>query len=203
MKDYQNMPTRSVLLFDLGGVLVENEMFSELRNLMAADKTQAELIELWLESPFVRKFELGRCSKNDFARGIITEFDLSLTQESFLEAFKSWPKGFYAGVEPLLAQLRHNHTVCCLSNSNTAHWSNSIAGKFDHAFSSHIIGHIKPDVGAFEYVLTELDVSAREVHFFDDAEANVTSAQRCGFNAYQTVGFDEVMKKLVELGFFK
>ena len=167
------LPTQPVLFFDLGGVLIENQRFSEHQRLLNTQQSQAELVELWLANPVAREYELGRCSTDDFSRSIIEELQLSLTPEEFLVAFREWPKGFYPGVDSMLQQLRAQATVCCLSNSNEAHWTEKVTSHFDHAFSSHLIGRIKPDRDAFEHVLGVLDVAAKDVIYFDDAESNV------------------------------
>lgn len=189
----------TVLLFDLGGVLIENQMFSELKRLMNSDQSEAELVEMWLTNPVARRFELGRCSPIEFAHSIIEQFGLPLEPGEFIAAFKNWPKGFYKGVEPLLVDLRSRFRVCCLSNSNEIHWTNIITDHFEFAFSSHLIGCIKPDVSAFEYALGALGVEAGEVYYFDDAAMNVDVATSCGIRAYHTVGFDQLKSTLADL----
>ena len=192
--------SRSVLLFDLGGVLIESEMFSELKRLMDSDQSEAELIEVWMGNPLARKFELGRCSVEEFSRSVVKEFGLSMNPDDFLAAFKSWPKGFYDGVVSMLVELRSENIVCCLSNSNEAHWTDAITDHFDFAFSSHLIGRIKPDRDVFEHVVAEIGIDPRDIHFFDDARANVAAAQEYGLQAHHTVGFQSLKTKLKELG---
>lgn len=197
-----NLPwTDQVLLFDLGGVLIENKMFSELQRLMDTDQSEAELIDLWLHNPVARQFELGRCSPDEFSQSIIQEFGLDLEPEAFLQAFAGWPKGFYAGVDSMLSTLRTRATVCCLSNSNSVHWTDVVTDHFDFAFSSHLIGSIKPDVDAFQHVVDVIEVEPGNVHFFDDSRTNVEAARNHGLNAYHTVGYESVRSKVIELGF--
>jgi putative hydrolase of the HAD superfamily len=191
----------SVLLFDLGGVLIESTMFSELKRLMNSDATEAALIERWLRNPLTRRFELGQCSASEFAESVVREFELPIDGASFLTAFAGWPKGFYAGAESTLAQLRRDHTVCCLSNSNSVHWNDALTSHFDFAFSSHLIGHIKPDASAFTFVLESVGVPAQQVYFFDDAIVNVEAARRIGLNAHHTVGYTQLVSTLTHLGF--
>ena len=101
----------------------------------------------------------------------------------------------------MLSELRSTYAVCCLSNSNEAHWTDAITDHFDFAFSSHLIGRIKPDRDAFEHVLDNIGVEAQAVHFFDDALINVEAARSLGLNAYRTVGYKSLNSKLIELGF--
>ena len=132
---------------------------------------------------------------------MVREFDLPIDSTRFLEAFAGWPKGFYAGAEATLARLRTDHTVCCLSNSNAVHWTDAVTSHFDYAFSSHLIGHIKPDASAFTFVLEEIGVAAHRVFFFDDAKVNVDAARDVGLNAHHTVGFPQLASTLARLGF--
>lgn len=192
---------QSVLLFDLGGVLIESVMFRELKRLMNTDRSEAELLEVWLRNPLARRFELGQCSPEEFSRSVVREFGLNLDPAEFLAVFATWPKGFYDGAVRLLADLRSAHTVCCLSNSNEVHWTSSLTAPFDHAFSSHLIGCIKPDPEAFAHVLNEIGVPPQRVHFFDDAPLNVEAARRLGLNAYHTAGFPALKSTLKQLGF--
>lgn len=189
-----------VLLFDLGGVLVENDMFSALKRLMGTDASPAELVERWLANPVARRFELGRCEADEFAASIIRELELPLGPREFLTAFASWPRGFSAGALALLEQLRSRHRVACLSNSNAVHWAGHLTQPFDAAFSSHLIGHIKPDPEAFRYVLSSLDVAPARVLYFDDAQSNVDTARALGIEAYRTVGFEALKARLQGLG---
>lgn len=188
-----------VLLFDLGGVLIENQMFSELKRLMHTDKSEAQLIEMWLTSKAAREFELGRCSPNEFANSIIEQFGLQLGPREFLDSFKSWPKGFYPGAEPLLAELKLKFRICCLSNSNEVHWTSFITGHFEHALSSHLLGCIKPDREAFDTALKVIDVAPDKVCYFDDAALNVDAARSCGMLAHHTIGFDALRSTLHDL----
>jgi hypothetical protein len=110
-----------LLLFDLGVVLIENDTFAALMVLMGSDRSEAELISLWLNNSTVPKFELGQRSPDEF-----------------LGVFSEWPKSFYPGAEALLGELRHNHLACCLSNSNEIHWKDEFTQHFDCTFSSHL-----------------------------------------------------------------
>lgn len=188
-----------VLVFDLGGVLIENEMFTELDRLLVGDTTETALKSQWLASPAVRSFELGHCSPEEFGDAIVVEFGLSVSPDEFLTAFIDWPKGFYAGAEILLAELRNNFTLGCLSNSNELHWGALPESAFDHAYSSHLLGKIKPDFDVFEFVTRDLGCEPGEVLFFDDAEPNIDAARSFGWNADLTRGFDELVQAIDRL----
>ena len=63
----------SVLLFDIGGVLVENTGYDALNAMLPQALSDAAIREKWLRSAAVREFELGRISPSVFARRFIAE----------------------------------------------------------------------------------------------------------------------------------
>ena len=83
---------------------------------------ETEFKSRWLTSSTVRSFELGAISPEVFAKNFVNEWSLPVEPEVFLAEFASWPKGFYPGALELLARLRRQSKVGCLSNSNSVHW---------------------------------------------------------------------------------
>lgn len=128
-------------MFDLGGVLVKNDMFKEFPNLMLQQINESELKEKLLLSKTFRQFELGECSSNTFASSMVNEFQLTSTPAEFLDTFTSWPKGFYTGAKKLLLDLSAQNTLVCLSNSNALHWTSEITSPFNFSHSSHLMNH--------------------------------------------------------------
>jgi len=189
------MPRPSVLLFDLGGVLVDTSGFSRLNELLAEPKDLIVLKEMWLASPAVRQFELGLSAPAEFAQAFIAEWRLTCDSQKFLAEFASWPKGLYPGVAELLDMLRQRYRVVCLSNSNAIHWAQfrSFLDHFHISLSSHLLGVIKPDADCFTRALQECgDVPASAVAFFDDSISNVASARKLGMQAFHVNGFAQV-----------
>ncbi len=129
------------------------------------------------------------------------DFGLDMDVQAFLDAFTQWPKGLDQPVREMLSALREVGTVCCLSNSNALHWTDSLTNHFDAAYSSHQIGCIKPDRAAFDYVLTALKAAPEDITFFDDAHLNVEAASALGIDARLTQGIGEVVVHLSKLGY--
>lgn len=192
----------SVLLFDLGGVVVENVGFERFNALLPAPIPEERLKTRWLASPAVRSFESGRCTPEVFARGVVAEWQLPLSPDAFLEAFTYWPRGLYAGASELVAALRERYVVGCLSNSNAIHWQrfDGFRDHFDVSLSSHLLGEVKPDPQCFMRALQACGTSAAEVAFFDDALVNVTAARSLGIEAFHVNGLAEVRQVLERNG---
>ncbi|GGY17493.1 HAD family hydrolase [Paludibacterium paludis] len=191
----------TLLLFDLGGVLIENVMFERLNALLPAPRPATELKERCLNSDAFRRFESGHCQPREFAGHFIAEWKLSLAPDAFLEEFAAWPKGFFPGAERLLATLRQRYRVACLSNSNAVHWTRfgGFAEHFDLALSSHLLGVVKPDREAFIRSLDICGAMPDETLFFDDSRANVDTARSLGIAAHHVEGFDALTTRLQDL----
>ena len=194
-----------VLLFDMGGVLVElrgvEVMLEWLDNTLTAD----ELWHKWLRSEPVRKFETGRIGAEEFAARVTSEFGLNVEPRQFLQAFVGWPAGPYPGALAMLARIPSSYRRAVLSNSNALHWPRvrddmGFGPAFDSHFVSHLTGRIKPDADAFEHVLDSLGCRPAQVLFLDDNLLNVEASQGLGMNAVRVRGAAEAERVLTGLG---
>ena len=180
-----------MLLFDLGGVLVDNgSILHGLGALSDRPLDEETVKERWLRSASARDFELGRISPQVFAARFLREWGSCADPQVFLEELGSWLGRPYPRATELLARARDDHHVSCLTNCNELHWAQlaPFTRNFDSAFSSHLIGKIKPDAEAFAAVLDALHVPPERVRFFDDSRSNVDAAQALGIRSFHVVG---------------
>jgi len=194
-----------VLLFDVGGVLVELSGVETMLEWLGLQVTTDELWRRWLQSIPVRRFETGRIDASEFAAGVTSEFSLPVGPRQFLEAFITWPSGLYPGTLEMLHRIPASYRRALLSNSNALHWPRvlnemQLGAEFDSHFVSHITGRIKPDRDAFEHVVESLGCVAGQVLFLDDNLMNVQAAQACGMHAIQVRGAMEAQLALTDLG---
>ena len=194
------VPDRRVLLFDLGGVLVDLGRPVEL---MRLDADEGEFWGHWVNSAAVRAYEAGRIGIDQLSQSIAVDIP-AFTGLDFRERFADWRLSVFAGAIPLLGELRSRWRTALLSNTNPGHWqpleaSSGIAGCFDAHFLSYETGHLKPDAPAFEQVLDHFDVPAEEVYFFDDTEVNVAAARRLGMQATRVAGINELRSAIAAI----
>jgi putative hydrolase of the HAD superfamily len=194
-----------VILFDLGGVLIElagvERMLELCNHAFAAD----ELWARWLASEGVRQFETGRAEPAAFGAAMLSEFGLSITAAQFLEEFTIWPKGVFPGSFELLEQLSSSYRLACLSNTNALHWPRvcdemGLARYFETTFASHLVGMLKPDAEIFEHVIVQLGSPAERILFLDDNQLNIVAARAAGMVARRVAGLAEVRAALADLG---
>jgi putative hydrolase of the HAD superfamily len=198
-------PEIELILFDLGGVLVELSGVATMLGWLGQTLTVEDLWRRWLLSPAVRRFEQGHCMASEFARAVVEEFGLPISADEFLRAFTGWPRSLYPGVIPLLEFLRDSYTLACFSNNNALHWEHictnlGLGRYFAQQFPSHLTGYMKPDRDAFVFVLGELHRAPERILFLDDNSLNVDAALRVGMRARRTSGVSEVVAALTEYG---
>lgn len=195
----------NTIVFDLGGVLIEAGDFPIKMEWQRDPNDVRPDLAYWVASQTGRDYEKGLLSTADFANQFIEEANLSVSSEEFIEAFRQWPIGPFPGVHPFLHDLRQRYTVALFSNVNELHWDRimnemDMKNRFDHYFASHIIQRAKPDVSAFDFIASELNVAPEKIVFLDDNAANVAGAKEAGFSAHLVKGFDEAKAQLKKLG---
>ena len=203
-------PTIDLVVFDLGGVLMELSGVAEMGRLTGIHSeetgihSEEQIWARWLSCEWVRRFERGRCSIEEFSSGIVADWGLDTDAEAFTENFSSWLVGPFPGATELVRQVGSRCTTACLSNSNEAHWRRlsrwGVLTWFDHLFFSHEMDRIKPDRDAFEHVVAATGCPADRILFLDDNRMNVEAAQAVGWRAERVPGVAEARQALVEHG---
>jgi HAD superfamily hydrolase (TIGR01509 family) len=164
-----------IVLFDLGGVLVDLGGVGPMKELSAID-TDDEFWDRWLTCRWVR----------------------------FLEAFQDWPGRLFPGAETLVERVHAKLPIGYLSNTNALHWDRHfgtwpILEHFDYRFLSYELGVVKPDKELFDHVAKALPATPEHVLFLDDNLVNVNGAIDAGFVARHVRGVDGARAALVEL----
>ena len=192
------------VLFDLGGVLVDPGGVEAMRQLsgLASDD---EVWSRWLACRWVRSFERGACSSEDFAAGVVADWALGLDAEAFLSEFESWTGTVLPGALELVQEVRQAVPIGCLSNMNTVQWAAHYDGTplidaFEYRFLSFELGMVKPDAETFLAVAARLPAPPERVLFVDDNAVNVEGARATGFVAHRARGLDEARAVLEENG---
>ncbi len=192
------------VIFDFGSVLADFVGVEGMREL-AGMGSDEEVWRRWLSCPWVRSFERGGCSAEDFAAGVVAAWALPVTPALFLEAFSSWAVAPLAGAADLVRAVKATRPVGCLSNTNSLHWDDrasrwEVVELFDYEFLSFRIGLVKPDREAFELVARTVGVAPARLVFLDDNALNVDAAGSVGMQAIQVRGVEEARRALAALG---
>jgi len=205
MQPYKAPTDIRVLLFDVGGVLVQLSGIDIMLEWLGHAMTADEMWVKWLRSASVREFETGKLDATEFAERVTREFGLLVEPQAFLESFTYWPTGLYPGTLEMLARIPGRYRRALLSNSNALHWPRvrndmQLGAAFDSHFISHLTGYIKPDADAFEHAAESLGCPPAQVLFLDDNLLNVEAAQGIGMHAIRVRGPAEVQHVLTDFG---
>lgn len=194
-----------IVVFDLGGVLVEFSGFTTLPPLLQGEPPAEEVRRRWIASPSVAAFERGALTGEEFAAAFVGEWNLDVTPQDFLDQFSGWALDFYPGARELVGAVRRRMATACFSNSNPIHWERNfkrfgIPQSFDHSFASFQLGVVKPDAEAFELIASRLAIAPRKILLLDDTEVNVAGARAAGMMAELVRGVAEAHAALVARG---
>ena len=192
-----------LLLFDLGGVLVEFAGPTELGKHLRWPSTPGGILDRWIQCPHTCAFERGHLTSEEWADRFIIDWDVDLSRQEFLAKFTTWSRRILPGARELLDELRPRYRLAALSNSNALHWERNahelgLLDLFEFAISSHQVGIMKPDPAIFHHALERAQVSSPDaIMFFDDLEGNVQAARAAGMRACQVRGVDQLREQLI------
>ena len=205
------MATIDALLFDLGRVLVDIDM-------TRAQKRWAELAELpdghftpertaaMMRHEVFHAHERGHVSDEYFFDHLRRELGLPLDHAQMRDGWNAIFIGEAAGVREAIARVTGKLPLYVFSNTNAPHqiyWQDAYAGlltPFAKVYTSHELGHRKPDAAAFAAVCTDMGLSPSRVLFFDDSPANVAGARAFGMMAVEVASTADILAGLDTAG---
>jgi putative hydrolase of the HAD superfamily len=192
-----------VLLFDLGGVLMDFAGFDELVHFVPGAPGRSEIRNRWIRCEAVRRFERGEITRHEFAESVIEQMAIDLEPSDFIRSFVDWAREPSPEAISLLMSLREDFRIAALSNANELH-TPLHRRRFGHAidtfYLSDEIGVVKPDRAVFDHVIGDLGVPPPRIAFFDDTPVNVEAARETGITAFHVDGLAELATRLHDLG---
>jgi putative hydrolase of the HAD superfamily len=196
-----NMPAHiQVLLFDIGGVLFDISSGVQcMLKWMHWSLDEDQLLRKWISSQHVRAYELGKINVDEFAKSIVREFRLPVSENQFIDEYIAWHSGPYDGAIEILESLSKEFITASFSNINELQWSqiceSGLTKHMMYNFASCKTGLLKPDIEAFAYVIDQIDCDPFRMIFFDDNQVNVDAANMMRIHGYKTSGFEELRVK--------
>lgn len=192
----------SVILCDLGGVLIDLHWERSVNNLLGTKLTRQQLLERWMSLSSIKTFEAGLCSFADFFSTFCQETMVRMDLEEFSKEFLSIIGPIKPGCFEILQRLKKNYRLALLSNTNAMHIEflrkqTSLLDYFDQLFLSYEMHLLKPDPAIFKQVAKQLVIEPTKILFFDDSKINVEAALKAGFKAFQ-VESPEAIAEIVE-----
>jgi epoxide hydrolase-like predicted phosphatase len=194
-----------LLLFDLGGVLVDFSGPREIGQYLREPSTPAEILARWVNCPHTDAFERGALSSKEWAARFVEDWGVTLEPEEFLKAFRTMTRRLLPGARELLDSLRSRFRLAALSNSNELHWDRNtnelkVLELFEFAISSHQVGLCKPDPAIYKVAIERAGLAPDDIMFFDDLPTNVEAACAVGIRGRLAKGVEGVRAALAAEG---
>jgi putative hydrolase of the HAD superfamily len=111
-----------VVLFDVGGVLVELSGLAMLLSWLGPRVTAEQARTLWLTSSVVRLFETGKMQPAAFAEQMISELSLRVGIEEFLSGLYIRSHRLLPGAVELVRRVPRSYVRATLCNTNALQW---------------------------------------------------------------------------------
>lgn len=200
-----------LMLFDLGGVIIELDFARMYRELARYSPLSAEDIARRFQfDDMYNRHERGEIEDSEYFEHLQQVLTLSSGSDADIAA--AWNvllAGTIVETVSLLDFLEPSIRLCALTNSNRVHeryWRRAfskVLEPFEQIFVSSSIGHRKPEPQSFEYVSEATGVPTEAMLFFDDTLTNVDGARALGLQAVHVRGPRDVRKAFAELGLLR
>jgi putative hydrolase of the HAD superfamily len=192
----------SVIVFDLGNVLVPFDYTNSIEKLEATEKNLGKKFWEFYKGNYDihRQFERGKISKEKFIDLMLASIENKIDSETFC---KYYAKIFTVNedVVSLLPELKKNYLLVLLSNTNCIHheygWKDfEFLKYFDKQILSHLVGAVKPEENIYKEVESFTGKPPEEHIFIDDIAEYTEKAKSRGWDAIRFKNYEELLSEL-------
>ena len=193
-----------VVIFDLGNVILPFDPMKPCRVIgKRVGKAPEEIVRLIYRNNLERWFEQGKIDGEQFARAVSDVLGIELGTHDLHDL---WVDMFTenADVSQLVRQLKRQHNVLLLSNTNPWHWQHAlehypIIAEFEDRVLSYEVGFLKPHPAIYRVALEKTRPGDRVI-FIDDIETNVAAARLMGMRGIHFRSAEQLKQDLLALG---
>jgi len=194
------------IVFDFGGVLIDWSPYHLYRKLLPTDDAVREFLEEIKFSEFNKKLDAGY-SFTKMKEELLKKYPRQ--QELVRAFFERWMECTGEAIQPTVDIMREvksaGYPVYGLSN-----WSTETFPLLQHRYPflpeldgyllSGMAGVAKPDEEIFKIFLARVERSAEDCVFIDDAQMNIDTARRLGFNSILFTSAQQLRAELAAMG---
>ncbi len=184
--------TTKNLVFDLGGVLIN----LDFRKTAAAFEAlgvrdfDAYFTQTYA-NPLFKQLETGANPGEEFYNDLRAMAGITASDATIDAAWNAMLLDFWPDRIERLQELGKKYRVFLFSNTNAIHhrafharFAERFGFNFDQLFEkawySHLVGHRKPDLSAFHFILEDAGLQPAETIFIDDTRPNIDAADTAG-----------------------
>ena len=193
-----------VLLFDLGGVIIDIDPSITINTLKSLSKNSSNnfsgldyryskkispLLQVFFE------YEKGNISDSVFRNGIRKIGDIVASDSQIDSIWNSVIVKIYKDLLDIIFSLRNKFKIMILSNTNSIHkkhfnqlvvgmYGKSFDKLFDMVFYSYKLGTRKPEQKIYQRVLDDSKFEGSDILFFDDMKENLKASEVVGMKTF-------------------
>lgn len=192
-----------LIIFDLGGILIENYDLPFFKALAEKCKKRQEEIEEKIK-PLMQQSERGEIREFEFVKQFLKEMKCATDAKEILKtrraATKEIPK-----VREFIKKIKKHYSVAFATNNAEEEfaYNNKTFGftkLFDYGVASYQAHARKTEPTMFEMILQHFNVKPEEAVFLDDSIANLKAPKALGMHIIQYVSLEQCQKELENLG---
>lgn len=188
--------TYDVVIFDLGGVVIDLEYTATTRAFQELGSEQfEELYSQALQTDLFDRYETGAISSLHFINKLKEFLPRDCSPNQVVAAWNAMIKAFQPEKLAFLEQLKTTHTIALLSNTNDLHedrvrrslkkvTERPLEDYFHHTFLSHHLQLRKPHPETFLSVCEKMSVRPEGVLFIDDSIQHIEGGKKAGLATY-------------------
>ena len=197
-----------ILLFDLGGVLIDIDfkpVFAQLETMsnLSIDEIKArfQMDEMY------KRHETGQVSWSQYAEHLRSSFSLVACDSEIVNAWNAIFKGEITQTVCAIESITDKIRCFMFSNTNPTHqqfWLTNypdVVNLFEQVFVSSELGLRKPDAASFKAVSQIVKCDLENFIFFDDTAENIKAAANLGMKAVLVSHPEDVKNELSRLNF--
>ena len=194
------------IIFDIGGVLVEENFYTLVENLAHKHNIDPEELKEFIKPIFRNEIMIGAIPESQMWKRVSDHFDLSLDTEGL---HNELGRDHYSRREPVWEYIRRldgKYELAILSNlglesiSMFADKMPEMTKYFKTIVYSAEVGMKKPDPEVYQHVLDQLKLSADECIFIDDKPKNIEAANKLGIHGIVYTNPVQLKADLATLG---
>jgi FMN phosphatase YigB (HAD superfamily) len=199
----------SAIIFDIGNVIIDIDydvMEREFKKIAITDFRQ--IVNYTHQDNFFNQYEKGEISTPQFRNILRKYLKANVTDQEIDHAWNSILIHYPPAKFELLKKLRGHYKIFALSNINDLHATAidqylkshfdvlNMAGYFDKAYYSHVVGHRKPEREIYEMVIQNENLRPAETLFIDDKLENTNAAAGLGIQVHHLRDRDSLIALL-------
>ena len=203
------MPAPSIIVFDLGKVLVDFDYSIAGRRLAACSKMSPSEMQEYLDhSPLLVRYEMGQMNRQEFFEEVRQHTGFGGTIQEFGDFFG----GIFTPIEPMIALhaefRKRGFPTYLFSNTNDLAIEDvekkfPFYKNFDGYILSYEVRSMKPDAGMYEALEKMAGRRGGDLLYLDDRPENIATGAKRGWQTILHETAEKTRAAIEKLGLLK